>query len=130
MNLTTLKKYSYITGVVLFVIVLLGCLKVNDFEFDNYLFDLDEENLIPFSILSLLGGALMIFGMQTKDAPTTLKRCKNGSIVGGVLWAYLLLTLFFHPHRINLLFSANWLLLGVAASALVVFAIKYSLKKE
>ncbi len=132
MDYSTLKKISFNAGWVLFVIVLIGLLYFNDFDFDKYLFGFDN-NTLPFSVMSLFAGALMIYGMTTTHAQTALDRCKIGGGVGVFVWLLLILSFFAAPSLINLdegLFFVNCALLCISASALVFFAFKYSLKKE
>ena len=129
MDTSTLKKASFIAGIIVFILVILGFLKYDDFYFDEYLFDFKGNGLIPFSVLSLFASALMVFGMKTTDAITTLKRCKTGAIIGGFFWLWIVVALFVNTDYDGIYF-VNWLLLCTSASALIVFAIKYTLKKE
>ena len=129
MDIATLKKAAYITGIIVFFVILLGFIKANDYEIDDYLFHFDIKEYIPFSVLSLFAGALMIFGMKASDATTTMKRCKTGAVIGGILWLWIIVSLFVCNHYYGVYFF-NWLLLCASATALIVFAIKFTLKKE
>ena len=132
MDYLTLKKISFNAGLVLFLIVTIGLLYFNDFDFDEYVFDFDE-NTLPFSVMSLFAGALMVYGMKTPEAKTTLGRCKIGAGTGVFMWLFLILSFFSAPRLDDLeegLFLGNCVLLCISASALVFFAFKYSLKKE
>lgn len=132
MDYLKLKKISFNAGWVLFLIVLIGLLYFNGFDFDKYVFRLDDKRL-PFSVMSLFAGALMIYGMKTPDAQTTIDRCKIGGGIGVFIWLLLILSLFIIPDLYlsnKGYFYANAALLCVSASALVFFAFKFSLIKE
>ena len=130
MDISTLKKAAFFAGIFVFLIVVLGYLKGNDFYFDADLFCFyGGRRCIPFSFLSLFASALMVFGMKTTDTITTLKRCKTGAIIGGFFWVWIIVALFVCDDY-DSSFFANWLLLCASATALIYFAIKYTMKKE
>ena len=96
MSCLSIKRVCFWGGFVLLFVILIGHLRFNSFYFDTDLFVLGDERLIPFSVLSLFAGALMIFGMNTSDTKTTEKRCRVGGIVGVVIWLIIIVSLFIH----------------------------------
>ena len=132
MNYSTIKKITFIVGLVFFFIVLLGYGDINGFHFDCSVLDLMSVELVPFSAISLIAAALVIYGMKAIDETTTSKRCKIGGALGAAVWLFLILSLFFSPtyffKRYAGSYFVNWVFLCVSASSLIFFAIKYSKK--
>ena len=128
MEYSTLRKISFIAGCSLFILVIASFLYFNGFDIDKYLFRFGA-NTLPFSVMSLFAGALMIFGIKATDAQTTLRRSIISGSLGGIVWLFLIISFFVAPNLLNLhegLYFANCALLCVAASALIFFAFKYS----
>lgn len=128
MEKSTLKTIAFVAGLILFCVVLSGYLYWDDFSFD-----LRPVELVMFSILSLFSSALTIYGMKTNDTAIVMKRCKVGGGLGLLIWVFLIICIFSATkirRGFEDLFYLNWFLLCASASSLIVFALKFSLKKE
>ena len=140
MNIATIKKWAFITGIIILIINVLGIFSIRfnmddpyfDFPVDLFFETLSDKGAIPFAVLSILSSALLIYGITPINNIVNLKRSKAVFIFGIGVLVYLIITLLTMNSGYDSYESywTNALLLFISSAAMIVFGIKFSIKKE
>ncbi len=138
MNIATIKKWAFISGIIIliinvFVLFLLG----GYYTLENFfVYALMEDKAL--AVLSILSSALLIYGITPINNIVNLKRSKAVFIIGISVFVYLIislliLTMDYDSYHRNDSYDSYWtnaLLLFISSAAMIVFGVKFSIKKE
>ena len=140
MNITTIKKWAFITGIIILIINVFGIFSIRfnmddpsfDFPVDLFFESISDKEAIPFAVLSILSSALLIYGITPINNIVNIKRSKAVFIFGIVVLVYLIITLLTMDSDYDSYerYWTNSLLLFISSVAMLVFGVKFSIKKE
>lgn len=140
MNIATIKKWAFITGIIILVINVLGIFSIRfnlddpnfDFPVDLFFETLSDKRSIPFAVLSILSSALLIYGITPINNIVNFKRSKAVFTFGIGVLVYLIITLLTMNSGYDSFESywANAFLLFISSAAMIVFGVKFSINKE
>ena len=72
MNIATIKKWAFISGIIILVINVLGICTIsyNDvgFDFGNLFYTLKFSEVTTFAILSILSSSMLIYGITPNNS--------------------------------------------------------------